>query len=379
VLASTLNFTKQNPIYGCLMREVLGSNVPHSVLVKTVDEGVDQGIQQLSSTALCYGGGALAHVAWDVSERLLKLPADKANFGRTLGKTSAIYGFASFGLLAVPYLRNAITLQRTKKKGFVGFAGVKTEEKAPVSGAELKQQVQSLFKKFGQTMGAGALFSAGCFAATQLLLKKVASPVPLLKPLTDRLLVPEGNYLKAGDAFALFTAIPAYAGVILGARDIVERQEWLVKAASFPLGVMVVPWLGRLAFDKVLVNKPFKWAGGPQNAGSLFQLALSTGIYASITLWAMQTRKDRADKAGLTPKEVVKPAEPVSTAQWPATVSPFINPVPSLAPQPFQAYPPPLPPPASLPLLSPVQPLASNPVVRLQPQLPKVLPITITT
>jgi hypothetical protein len=311
MLASTLNFANNNPIYGSVLREILGSNVPQTLLTKTNDERLDKGLQQFACTAFMFGGGAAAHVLWDATERLLKLPTDTTHFGRNLGKTSAIYSFASFGLLAVPYLRNAFTLKRTNKSGFAEMAGVKVQQNAALTQNDVDVKANKLMKQFATRLGLGLGLGAASFAVSHLLLRKVANPVSFLKPLTDWYIIEKGDYSKAGDSFALLTALAGYTALLHGSRDKVEKQEVLMRAIAFPLGLFFIPKLALLGFNKLIANKPMAWAGGAKNAGSLLQMGLSTGIYASITLAAMHTREARAKSAGLTQQQQAAIAQPL--------------------------------------------------------------------
>ena len=313
MLAALLTFVRNNPFYGSLFREVVGSNVPHTVVVGSVDEGIDEAVQQFSGTLFCYGGAGLTHVVWNAAEKALNLTGH--SIGRTLGKTIALYGAGCAGILAMPFLRNGITLHRTKTERFVDFSGVNNGLGPTLDEASLKAKKQALAKSFFKTLGIGAGLVATSFALTQLVLRKAAFPAMLEKALKP-LLIPNGQIQRVGDAFAVTTGIAAYAGVILGARDKVERQEWMIKASAFPISVILAPTMAKIGFEKLAAGSAMRWAGGVKNAAELLKLGMSTMIYGMIpTVVALFTRKHRARKAGL----LREASSPIAEALDPST------------------------------------------------------------
>lgn len=303
-----LTTLRTNNMLNSMTKEIGGSNIPHMVLVANLNECVDQAINQVGNTSIVFGGGYCADQVINRGFKALNPKHFQKHGFRSalsnrwfyLGKSLAIYSFVSSYVIASPFLRNYITLQRTQASNFAEVVGLSKDQR-PKNKTELEAKGRYYRQRFAEIWGRGIGISALILAATYSLARQKTPFVGIFKSVDKLIGLPHGQYRHLKDLPAyLFWAIPAYVGLWKGSRDRLEKKETLFKAAGFGLAFIVLPRTVERLVQSVVKGKHFPIVGPGQNLAFLSQLVSGIVFYTSIpTIINLFKRKDRAAQYGL--------------------------------------------------------------------------------
>jgi hypothetical protein len=349
-------FQKYNA-WNSSLKEFVGSNIPHLLLVASVGEFWDQFINQIGNNLLVFGGGySVGKLAdkgfnWLNPEKFTKGLSANAKESYELGKGFVIYPMIAASVVASPFLRNAIMSHAMKKDNFVELAGVQgtnSNENKPETEDHKKTRLAKEAKDMaivGKIMGVGTLLGLASFGLTH---HAIANDKPLpawmkkeIKPFWQKekisfnglFKLPDGDYRKVQDTpLYIFWALSAYAGLLLASRDMVEMTENVAKTIWFGFAFMIAPRLVEKPLEKFFAGKSNDLLGSSSNMTYVGKLAVGSVLYAGMpTVMNRVFRRGRAEKAGLiptsnpnvqTPTPFVPPAKtiplPMSTNPYPS-------------------------------------------------------------
>lgn len=349
-------FQKYNA-WNSSLKEFVGANIPHLLLVASVGEFWDQFINQIGNNLLVFGGGLAVEKLADKGfrsfnpEKFKQGLSANAKESYELGKGFVVYPMIATSVIASPFLRNAIMSHTMKKDNFVEIAGVQgtnTNNNQSETEAHKKTRLAKEVKDMatvGKIMGVGTLLGALVFGLTH---HAIANDKPLpawmkkeIKPFWQKekisfnslLKLPDGDYRQVQDTpLYVFWALAAYAGLLLASRDPVEFTENVAKTIWFGFAFMIAPRLIEKPLEKFFANKSNDLLGSSQNMTYVGKLAVGSVLYAGMpTVMNRVFRRSRAEKAGLipasksdvqTPTPVVPPTRttplPMSTNPYPS-------------------------------------------------------------
>jgi hypothetical protein len=330
-------FQKYNA-WNSSLKEFVGSNIPHLLLVASVGEFWDQFINQIGNNLLVFGGGLAVEKLADKGfrsfnpEKFKQGLSANAKESYELGKGFVVYPMIATSVIASPFLRNAIMSHTMKKDNFVEIAGVQgtnTNNNQSETEAHKKTRLAKEVKDMatvGKIMGVGTLLGALVFGLTH---HAIANDKPLpawmkkeIKPFWQKekisfnslFKLPDGDYRQVQDTpLYVFWALAAYAGLLLASRDPVEFTENVAKTIWFGFAFMIAPRLIEKPLEKFFANKSNDLLGSSQNMTYVGKLAVGSVLYAGMpTVMNRVFRRGRAEKAGLIPasKPTVQPPTP---------------------------------------------------------------------
>lgn len=241
-----------NPTRKILFLELLAVNAPRILIVRSLDEALDTGFNEIGNTIGFFGGLYGGNVLLDKMLAKLKIPIENntsttISRGRFMKSWALLWPLAAF-MFAMPFFRNAYTTWRSGATDFEKLISNKAQFTKPQANTSTHQQ-----KKIHENLTRGALSLAGGFAiaAGGFLLAKGLGPLrmfkgkqlvpalnkPLIRTLLDKLCLVDVGKRKAGffdDLHAvLFWGTPAYLAWIAAAREALERKEQILKTMSF--------------------------------------------------------------------------------------------------------------------------------------------------
>ena len=301
MLAGTLNFLRSNPMTDTVFREITGNNIPHVLIVRNKDELVDQSISQFGNTAAYFGAGALLDKLLNIIPRFVRrstaTPASRAWF--YLGKSLSIFSMIASINLAMPFLRNYITIKRTGTSGYAEMIGEK--HRAQKSQTEVRQEARSNLQQFWRTVGIGAAGASGLILSSLWFirtgrgfprwLQQFPASVEGLarffkagKGLATTFGLKEGKFKNFTPPAAIaFWVIPTFAGLLAAARDKYEVKELALRFAAFNLAFFVFPFTVENLIERMVKNLPQTRLLGPsQNIAYLGKLVSSMGFCSAV-------------------------------------------------------------------------------------------------
>ena len=340
-----------------LWQEILGSGVPHVLLGMNLGDKVDQFYQQFAQEVGSYMA-TYQFSKW--IEKLYDAHLDTVKHNPIQQKNALVWKGLGVPLATLPvlaatdysamYMRNYLTSKTFKTHDFVDLVGLgneKDEEKKKLPETTLHQKERHAFeaqqlKTIGKAVGISLVMGGLASGWAYHQMKKGADlpqwirhefKVPLtesfakihqhlkkspFKPLA--MLFPEKGLRTSVQSLVSFKnrdtntitgkmdditdlqvfssfGVFGYTGVILSARDSVERFEGLVKFAWYGFANMVIPNIVKKSVDPWLEKKAGKNAD--KNAVYSFLATVGTGAFLYAlppTLACLFTRKDRANE-----------------------------------------------------------------------------------
>ncbi len=223
---------ERDPVYEIAAKEVLGINLPKSLVVRDPDEFVDVASNEFANTAGFFGlGVGLNYVLNRILPRL-------NGTGQAVKSAVLLPVMFSF-MWATPFIRNYLTAKRTGKTHFTQVIGEEGDH-LPTLAEEraLSYKLTEYRNQAAKILGLGAATGATLGALVWGVLRNPAVRQQI--PAKTKAWLKENLALKNGDfknfntwhAF-LFWGIPAYGGWIHAARDNYERKEQILKGAAF--------------------------------------------------------------------------------------------------------------------------------------------------
>jgi hypothetical protein len=334
-----LTHVRKNNVWNSYFKEMVGSELPHLVMVMNRYEALDQGFQLVTN-----GNFFLLFANW-LSQQLQKLQnrlnpgvltgivneADNQVLWLRLAKALFIFAHGIGFALGAQGIRNAVMIHITKTTRFVDMVGLngKKEDPLPVRQAAIKKNIQQFFTRYFLGLGTAGLLASLCQLAA---IRSKAVP-QLFKWFHQHLGLPGGNYSKLTTLASVFLwAYPVYLGHYLFARDEAEKKEILVKAAGFAFAFAIIPQTVERAINKAFKDKQFPVLGSGKNLALLGELVTGCVAYTAIpTFTNLVMRKDRAKRLGLLDKNALS----TSTSNTPHInykTSELVKPLPSQDP-----------------------------------------------
>lgn len=336
-LDQALQFLRANNLFTCGAKEFLGSNIPHVLMVMNPAEMLEQGIAQFGNLAFQVPLTlALDKVLEATAGKLVRPGQPRALWH--IGKSLALYSFVGGGIMAIPRIRNVVSMKRTGKTDFVGMVGLHQQAEDP---DKVHAAIADNLIRLKQIATVTTALTVGFAAAGALASHRgLTLPTRLLTGL-QKLTLPGGEYAKLRDVGAILSwGVPAYLGLWLGSRDKVEKQEVAIRAGAWGFAFTIIPRALERGLNRALEGRQFGPLGSGRNVAYAAQLALSVGLYTLVpTFVALVTRRDRARQAGLIPSAPVlapslPPVAPVPLApplmpnvSQPLTPNPFVQPL----------------------------------------------------
>jgi hypothetical protein len=262
MVAPLLTSIRTNNLYEWMATELAGNATPKVVTVRSKAEMLDEALTQYGGDLLFVGGAVAISKA---------LPAIYKKAGISLsGEAKAWFiatnsiaslGYLACGYLALPFLRNAITLKATGTRNYAEMIGEHKKQ---------KQDEQALHQEMNKYLKTALLplSIAGSLIVGSAILMAVASKKQWKAPefvhwFNDHLGLKDKRF--AGQFDGDFSAIPrvsrflfwgaaAYTAYGLAATDNHERYEVALKAAAFTLGFEVMPKLVEPLIEKKIAE-----------------------------------------------------------------------------------------------------------------------------
>ena len=278
MLVGALNTIRTNRLADWMACELVGNATPKVLLVRTKAEMLDEALTQYGGDIVFVGGAALLNKALAHLPRLLKLPVNAATTpwliaGRSIATLSAI----STGYLALPHIRNFITLHVTGTRNYAEMIGEKT--KRHKTDKEKQAEGRASLKKALIPLVAELAILGVTLPVTAMAMKKQWALPGVLK-LFNKHLALKGGDIKDIPRISqyLFWGLAAYIAYGLAATDKYERQEVALKATAFTMGFQVVPKL----VEPAIKGWVDKWKSVPKFIGSKANAAYGLEYLATI-------------------------------------------------------------------------------------------------
>lgn len=299
-LANTLTFVRTNNTVDIGVRDVLGNNLPHTLIVRNRNEMVDQALGQFGNSLLFYGGGWLFDKAVDVAARPWQKHLSTAQ--RTwlhTGKSLGLYAFLSTLMIASAQWRNAITTKRTGTTNYTDMIG-ETQHNTETPEA-VTQQVRQYVNKGLAIVRLNLPILAGLIPVTALLIARKARVPKAVQWLNQHVLLREGKFSKMPDVGDIICgAGAAYLGWFLASRDGFEMKELILRFSAFVLSFFVLPHMVAKQVGKRLPASVSKIFGSIENAAYLSKLGASilfcTAIPSLLNIYLTHQRVLKAEK-----------------------------------------------------------------------------------
>ncbi|MCE2930127.1 MAG: hypothetical protein LW809_01905 [Vampirovibrionales bacterium] len=369
-----------------LWQEVLGSGVPHVALGMNFGDRVDQFYQQaaqeLGSYIATFQFSKGIEKIYDAHLNTLKngtAEQKKALAWKGLGVALATLPVLAATDYSAMYLRNYLTSKTFKTHNFVDLVGLGNDtddkkKKAPETEAHKKDryafertQLLTIGKAVGLALAVGGV---GSGLAYHQMKKGADLPAVLTKsfkvPLTESL-AKVHHHLKNGRMKPLAILLPekgsrtslqdllsfknretntitgkmddisdlqvfssfgtfGYSGLILSARDPVERFEGLVKFAWYGFANMVLPNVMKKSIEPTLDKKFGKHSDEKSVYSFLATVATGACLYAMPpTLACLFTRKDRANDYKVKQAKAPMPEAKAYTRPMPSRPMPLYS------------------------------------------------------
>ncbi len=260
-IASALGQLEQKQVLYPLAQEVLGSNIPKTVVTRNRDEMIDVASGQFGGTVAFFTSGLILNKVLDKALKLLNkgnVPAGSpAQRWGILGKSLAMYAVQGGLYWAVPFARNYMTTKRTGVTNFkdiINQNGNVDEAKKP-SQKELDEALSGYKSRIVKILGAGSALAAGLFGASAVMAKRGVAPGKLASGAMRYLSLGQGDFKNFPRAAQfLVIAVGSYAGWIDAVRDKFEMKEQLLQFASFVFGFFVPPVMMERLFKGKMEN-----------------------------------------------------------------------------------------------------------------------------
>ena len=245
-------------------KEVLGTNVPKSLMTRSNHERVDVASDQFGGTITFFGSGLALHYGLDalykaVNPNVLKQP--HANQWRIAGKSTAIFAVQTALYWAIPFLRDYITAKRTGKESFTHVIGAEADHpgvgKDDQPSAGVAEKIKYYKCMFWKATGIGVAVAAAAVGLTALAVAKnrAFKNTGLTKWLMNNMALGEGKLTKYPRwSQFFFVALASYAGRFHAVRDHYELKEQLLHFGSFLFGWFIPPMLFERFYGKQ-INK----------------------------------------------------------------------------------------------------------------------------
>ena len=260
-LNRALTHLQTNPMKDIMFRELAGSNVPHALFVRNLDEMLDQSVTQFGNTAAFFGSGHLLDKGIDKLSRWINTPhLTAAQTGWLhLGKSMTIFSVIASLLVASPFLRNFVTARRLGTTDFTQIVGERERDVDPKARADAHIAGQRFLRIAGRIIGGGAAIALGMLALTQLAIRRNANFGTVPQFLLKHLGLEKGRFNNlAGLPSFLFWVIPTYAGFTLASRDKFEYKEILLRFAAFNAAFFLLPSAVMKSLQHVFKDRPVK-------------------------------------------------------------------------------------------------------------------------
>lgn len=267
---SVLRTYNENPLYKALAVEILGINIPKTVLVRTKKEAMDVGVNEFGNTIGFFGGvwaiGRLANtylkgmgIRFDGAASGLS----QARLVKTFMLIPPLFAF----MWSTPYFRNAFTAWQngtTNYRRLITTQMNDLDKNLPPERQreQVKDRINENLEKAAGILGIGLLVTTAGLLLTGLRrnpfnLFKNGKPVGLMAlPTVEKVL---NKLCLQGDSATVFKdfhslvywGLPAYAGWVTASRDEFEVKEQLLKAANFGLVFGLTDPLVKTGFNSV--------------------------------------------------------------------------------------------------------------------------------
>jgi hypothetical protein len=338
-------------VWGLLLRETIGSNIPRVALTRNEPERFDAALTQFGATAAFFGGGwVLSALLKPLHQNLLhKNLAPRMMGWSHLGRSLGIYSMLGGMMWSVPFFRNYLIAKRYKTTDFTAMVGEKRIDPNEVNSQEYKDKL-SYFKNTGLTcVTIGAGLALAFLGATSLAMKNKLPLTGASKWFNDKLGLVGGNFnnftrSKVNLSFTkstpfqwfknriltntalLFWTVPIYGGWIHASRDKNERNECLVKLGAFLLDFYFVPELLEKGIFKLAKGRKIPVVGSAENLAFLSKF-VSSMIFATtasslVGIW-LTRRKEKQKQALQEKQQNVFPL--ISPALSPTMFNPYVQ------------------------------------------------------
>ncbi len=276
---------QENKTWKLIGVEVLGINLPKTLIVRTKNEALDVGVNEFGNTlgfcSVVWGGSRFIDNLLRRNNIRIHPDSQVLSRGRVLKSFVLVPSLIGF-MMAMPFWRNAFTAWRS---GTVDFRNLITRDRTHIDSREEQDKTQAFIQKYltkgavifttGIALGALGMVSAGSKSILPLFRKNSSRLIPALdkpwirKALT-KLCLTGKNASEFTDVRALaYWGIPTYLSWMAASRDKFEVKETFLKMVNF----VAVYLLTEMGVNSVFVSKtrllarkfPKLYTGSAQN------------------------------------------------------------------------------------------------------------------
>ncbi len=282
---------ENNPVFEAMSKDVLGHNLPKTLIVRSSDERIDVAFNEAGNTLGFFAGGfALQWLVDKIPEEkgLKGVSVTRSKLWRQTGKSVALSSVLFAYMWALPFFRNYMTAVRTGTDDYTEIIGSRASGSAGDASSRLssdskqkrfEEQKESYLKSGFTTLAIGAGIAIASLLGAQMAIRR-GVPIgkemaKVLKTEADTLGeevkqligrvgewtrktigLKDGQFKKFGDIHAaLFWGAPAYGGWIMASRNDYEKKEQMLKAVNFFVWFFALPTLIRRGFIKKYPQK----------------------------------------------------------------------------------------------------------------------------
>jgi hypothetical protein len=355
-LEKPLTYLRHHNLWNVAAKEVLGSNIPQTLIVKNANEGADKAVGLFGDAIATFVGGPLIDKAHD---RLFKSVYEKFKSHQLspqqtewyrLGKSVGVFSLVSGYAMASPFVRNWFTAKKTGNTSYSEVVATESNQAPKDSPQQQRWFKGKNLKIAGTIVSIASGITAASWLAEQGMVKKNAALPKAAQWLSKHISLPEGRFDKLTDLqTTLFFILPSFGAMPFAARDKMERKEIALNFASFIFAFTILPRTLERFVMKRTEGKSFPVIGNGKNFAFFVQLAsgiLFTSALPAITNIRLRNKRTgQNDGGGGSSTENSSPTKPSPQQQQ---ASPPMSPAPTQTLN-FQPLPPPKPVQASYP------------------------------
>ncbi|MBX2860027.1 MAG: hypothetical protein KTR14_02250, partial [Vampirovibrio sp.] len=250
LLTSVFSTLERKPLNDLVLKDIFCFNLPYMALARTTQELRDMLPNQLGLLAVTIGSMTLMPpllrkpAAWisgqseaslkeRLSPELLKTIGKKAKLARLGVSFGLLFPFAA-GFMAVPFMRDWLTVERSGTANFEQLIGLKQGNKNETA-EDTQKSIDHYKSLFFKTLGAGFGLGAASLVGFSLASRRAGATA---NKLVDGLF---NNFSLRGKSSGevagvastmLFWLLPPYVGWMMAARDKTERREFMIKGVN---------------------------------------------------------------------------------------------------------------------------------------------------
>lgn len=329
-IAPAIQFVSQRNMLDIAVREMVGNNTPHVLIVRTPEERTEQLITQFGNSSVFFGGGFLISKLMEFAQnKVFKNVVGDGLKWVNLSRAFALYATLGSFMVASPQFRNWFTLKKTGKLNFSEMIG---ETRSTQSEADRQKLVAKKRKQYvsniQKTLITGAGLTLGILGLGAMAVRSgraipawMEKTIPVLKGnFLEKVALKDGLFKNLPDVGAVLCwALPTYAGFFFGSRDKYEKLEIGIRFGVFMTSFFLLPNAMRSMIEKPLKNVTTQFFGSGKNLAWLAKFATSSILCSAmpsfvniaLTHWrVMRDKKAGKISADGRPGVVQHPATP---------------------------------------------------------------------